>query len=185
MRTIWIAFCLTAGASFFGAAFAQGPVDEVRAGVYAQSCCGFGSSKENGPAFNVEALFDSPRFLSVLGSPRPLLGATYASASGATSQIYGGLEWKVALNKWFVAASAGGTIHNGETDTYDPIADAGRVDETVFLGCRGLFRLSGDVGYKVTSRVSASFHWNHISNAGLCTDNEGLDQMGFRVGLAL
>ncbi|WP_428407360.1 acyloxyacyl hydrolase [Hyphococcus sp.] len=167
-----------------GAAYA-GPVEEVRAGVYAQSCCGFGSSKEDGVAINGEAVFASPRFLSVLAKPRPVIGATLAPHDGATDQVYAGLEWKVDISRWFVAAGVGGVVHNGETDRYDPIADAARVDETVFFGCRALFRLAGDVGYRVTERVSASFHWNHISNAGLCSENEGLDQMGLRVGLSL
>lgn len=159
--------------------------NEVRAGVYAQSCCGFGSSKEQGAAINAEALFASPRVLNVLGAPRPLIGATVATDSDATSQIYTGLEWKVDLaSRWFVAAGVGVTVHNGETDRFDPVADAGRVDSTVFLGCRALIRLAGDVGYRLTDRVSASFHWNHISNAGLCRENEGLDQMGLRLGLS-
>ncbi len=160
------------------------PFDEVRAGVLAQSCCGFGSDKEQGAAINAEALFSSPRFLTVLGAPRPLIGATIATDGDATSQMYAGLEWKVNIApRWFVAAGVGGAIHNGETDRYDPVADAARVSNTVFYGCRALFRLAGDVGYRLTDRVSASFHWNHISNAGLCSENEGMDQIGARLGL--
>lgn len=175
---------VVAALSMFGAAFAQ-LFDEVRAGVYAQGCCGPGSDKEQGAAINAEALFASPDFLSVLGAPRPLIGATVATDSDATSQIYSGLEWRVDVTpRWFVAAGAGVAVHNGETDRFDPVADAGRVDHTVFLGCRALFRLAGDVGYRLTGRVSASFHWNHISNAGLCRENEGLDQMGARLGLS-
>lgn len=159
-------------------------LDEVRFGVFTQSCCGFGSSKEDGAAINGEAVFSSPRFLSVLASPRPVVGATVATDGDATSQIYTALEWRVDVSRFFVAAGVGAAIHNGETDRYDPIADAARVDDTIFFGCRALFRLAGDVGYRVTDRLSASFHWNHISNAGLCSDNEGLDQMGLRLGLS-
>lgn len=162
-----------------------GPVDEVRGGVYLQGCCGFGSDKEDGAAFNGEALFNSPRVLTILGSPRPLIGATIATDDDATSQIYSGLEWTINISRWFVAAGAGLALHNGETDTYDPVADAARVSDTVFYGCRVLFRVAGDVGYRVTDRISASFHWNHISNAELCRNNEGLDQMGLRIGVRL
>lgn len=180
-----LAAAIIAGlAAISGAALAN-PIEEVRAGVFAQSCCGFGSSKEDGVAINGEVVFSSPRFLSVLAAPRPVVGATLAPHDGATDQIYAGLEWKVDISRWFVAAGVGGTVHNGETDRYDPVADAARVDETVFFGCAALFRLAGDVGYRVTDRLSASFHWNHISNAGLCSDNEGLDQMGLRLGIAL
>lgn len=167
------------------AAHAQS-VEEIRGGVYAQGCCGFGSDKEQGVAINGEAVFSSPRFLSVLGSPRPIIGATVATDSDATSQAYAGLDWKIDLtSRWFVTGGIGAAIHNGETDRYDPVADADRVSHTVFYGCRVLFRVAGDVGYQLTDRLSASFHWNHISNAELCGNNEGLDQMGVRLGLKL
>lgn len=176
---------IAAGCAVLSSAAVAGPIEEVRGGVYAQGCCGFGSDKEQGVAFNGEAVFSSPRFLSILGSPRPIIGATVATDSDATSQVYGGLDWKVDLtSRWFVTAGVGATIHNGETDRFDPAADASRVSNTVFFGCRVLFRIAGDVGYRLTDNLSASFHWNHISNAELCSDNEGLDQMGVRLGLS-
>lgn len=157
-------------------------IDEVRGGVLAQGCCGNGSNKEEGVSLNLEALFSSPRFLSVVGAPRPLIGASVATDGDATSQLYGGLEWKLELERFFVAATGGATIHDGETDRFDPVADADRVESTVFYGCRVLFRIGGDVGYRLTESVSASVHWNHISNAGLCENNEGLDHLGLRLG---
>lgn len=158
-------------------------VDELRGGVLAQSCCGGGSTKEEGVSINLEALFDSPRFLSVVGAPRPLVGASIAADGDATNQLYGGLEWKLDFaDRFFAAAAVGATVHDGETNAFDPVADADRVMDTVFYGCRVLFRIGGDLGYRLTDRVSASVHWNHISNAGLCSDNEGLDHLGLRVG---
>lgn len=170
---------------FSGVAAAAGPLEEVRAGLYAQSCCGFGSSKEDGAAINAEAVFKSPRILSVLAAPRPVVGATFATDGDATNQIYAGLEWRAEAARWFVAGGVGGVVHDGETDRFDPIEDAARANSTVFYGCRVLFRLAGDVGYRVTDRLSASFHWNHISNAGICSENEGMDQIGLRLGLQL
>jgi lipid A 3-O-deacylase len=183
MKALAVAACVLC-VTYSGVA-AAGPVDEVRGGVYLQGCCGFGSDKEDGAAFNGEVLFNSPRFLSIVGAPRPLVGATVATDGDATSQIYSGLEWKINISRWFVAAGAGVAVHNGETDTYDPVADAARASETVFFGCRVVFRIAGDAGYRVTDRISASFHWNHLSNAELCRNNEGLDQMGFRIGVRL
>lgn len=177
-----IGLAAIAGLALLSAPAAAG-VDEVRGGVLAQGCCGNGSNKEDGVSINLEALFDSPRFLSVLGAPRPLIGASVATDGDATSQLYGGFEWKLDFtDRFFAAATAGATIHNGETDAFDPVADAGRVMDTVFYGCRVLFRIGGDLGYRLTERVNASVHWNHISNAGLCSDNEGLDHLGLRVG---
>lgn len=164
-------------------AAARFSVDEMRGGVLAQDCCGGGSNKEEGVSINLEALFSSPRFLSVVGAPRPLIGASIATDGAATSQLYGGLEWKLEFSeRFFVAGTFGATVHDGETDRFDPVADADRVRDTVFYGCRVLFRIGGDLGYEFTERVSASLHWNHISNAGLCEHNEGLDHLGLRMG---
>lgn len=162
---------------------AAADVDEFRAGVLAQSCCGQGTSKEQGAAINAEVLFDAPRFLSVLGAPRPVIGATVALDPDATSQFYGGFEWLFDVApRWFVAGMVGGAVHNGETDRFDQVADNDRVDHTLFLGCRAQFRLGASAGYRITDNVNASIHWSHMSNAGLCSENEGLDHLGFRVG---
>lgn len=164
-------------------ASAEIALDELRGGILAQSCCGLGVNKEQGVGINAEALFKSPKFLSILGSPRPLIGGTVASDPDATSQIYAGFEWKLEASKFFIAGSLGGAIHNGETD-FDPAVDLPRLSDTLFFGCRANFRLAADVGYRITKRVSASVHWAHISNANLCDENEGLDHIGARVGLS-
>jgi len=161
---------------------AESIVDELRGGVFIQGWGGPGVDKEQGAGINIEALFKSPRAFSVLGAPRPQLGASIATDPDATSQIYAGLEWKVEIaRKFFAAASLGGAIHNGETN-FDPATDIPRINDTVFLGCRALFRLGGDVGYEVTDRWRLSIHLDHISNAGLCSENEGLDNFGLRLG---
>ncbi len=163
-------------------AVAAPALDELRIGVMGQSWIGPGSDKEQTASYNIEALFRSPRFLSIIGAPRPHIGATIAGDFDATSQLYAGLEWDIQLtDKFFLAASVGGTIHNGETG-FDPVADMARANDTVFLGCRVLFRYGGDIGYAVTDRLRASIHFDHISNAGLCAVNEGLDNAGLRLG---
>lgn len=182
MRLVAI-FIVVMVAQFTNPANAIVPIKEIRGGIIAQGCCGQGVEKEQGAAINLEAVFESPRFLSVLLSPRPVIGTTIAFDSDATSQIYAGLDWRFDLtDKIFITAGGGGAIHNGETDTFDPAVDQDRINNTVFLGCRALFRLSGDVGYQITERVSASLYYAHISNAGLCDNNEGLDHLGVRFG---
>jgi len=158
-------------------------IEEVRGGVLAQSCCGPGNNREDGVGLNAEIVFASPEFLSFAGSPRPLAGATVATDSDATSHIYAGLEWRFNLHpRFFVSGGGGGAIHNGETDDFDPVADANRLSSTLFFGCRAVFRINGDVGYRINDRFNAMFSWSHISNAGLCRENEGLDHLGFRLG---
>ena len=162
---------------------AAGGVDEVRVGAFAQSVGGYSPDKEQGVGVNLEALFSSPGFLRRVGAPRPHVGVMIATDPDATSQVYAGLEWKAELfRRFFVAGGVGGSVHNGETDPFDPAVDLPRLNNTMFLGCRVLVRLSADIGYRVSERVSASVNWNHISNADLCDENEGLDNVGMRVG---
>ena len=164
-------------------ASAETLIEEVAGGLLAQGCCGQAEYKEQGVAFNGEAQFRSPQFLSVLGSPRPVIGANIATDSDATSQFYAGFTWQFDLTeKVFFNAMLGGALHNGEAGTFDAAVDMDRMTNTSFLGCRGLFRLAGDLGYRVSERVSVMAHWSHLSNAGLCTDNEGLDNLGVRIG---
>lgn len=165
-------------------AMAQGFVEGVRAGILAQGCCGPAQDKEQGIAINGEVVFSSPRILSVLLSPRPVVGLNVASDSDATNQLYAGFDWRFDLPaRTFLSVGAGGVVHDGETDTYDPLVDSDRLTNTNFFGCRAQFRLSGDVGLRLTSRLDLMAHWSHMSNAGICGDNEGLDHLGVRVGL--
>lgn len=178
LRKLLILICVIA-APFSAKA---GAVDEIRLGLLAQGVGGPGADREQGGAINLEALFNSPDFLAAIGGPRPVVGATLATDPDATSQIYAGLEWKAEFgDRFFVAGMLGGAIHNGETD-FDPAVDTPRVGDTVFYGCRALFRLSADLGYRLTERIAASAHIAHISNAGLCDVNEGLDHVGLRLG---
>lgn len=173
---IALTFCTIAEAR------AESVLDEARFGVLAQSVGGIGAAREQGAGINLEAVFKSPDFLRAVGGPRPVLGASIATDNEATSQIYALLEWKVDLGRRVFAAAGGGfAVHNGETK-FDPLVDSARIGDTIFLGCRVLFRLSGDVGYRVSERLAVSVHLDHISNAELCSPNEGLDNLGVRFG---
>jgi hypothetical protein len=50
------------------------------------------------------------------------------------------------------------------------------------LGCRVLFRESLSVGVRFMKHHSLSVMVDHISNAGLCDHNDGLDTLGVRYG---
>lgn len=180
---VHIAGLLLAAALFFASPSYAQSIDEARVGLTAQGFGGWSPDIEQGAGVNLELLFKSPDFLSAIGSPRPLIGANIATDSDATSQVYLGFEWKTYFaERFFAAGMVGGAVHNGETDPFDPIADAGRINNTQFLGCRALFRLGADIGYDFSDRISGSLHWSHISNAGLCDENEGLDNLGARIG---
>lgn len=179
---LWRISLLVCAASLFSAeAGAAGPVDELRLGVLAQGTGPFSGDKEDGAGINVEALFRPLSGLSAVGAPRPHLGGSVATDGDATSHIYGGLTWEQHFTpKLFLDLSGGVAVHNAETD-FDP-GDS-NIDSTKYLGCRAAFRVSSDLGYRLTGRLSVSLHVDHISNAGLCDPNEGLDNAGVRLGL--
>ena len=70
--------------------------------------------------------------------------------------------------------SLGGAIHDGETT-------ADKLDRKE-LGCQVLFRESLDVGYRIAGRHAVMAHLDHVSNAKLCSENEGLKTIGIRYG---
>ncbi|MEE2691385.1 MAG: acyloxyacyl hydrolase [Pseudomonadota bacterium] len=176
MRPAWIA------AAFFVAATAPAAaqIDEVRVGLLIHDTGPFSTGKEDGVDFNGEVIFNSPSGLSWLGAPRPFVGLAIAANDDATSQLYGGLGWRLRLSpQVFAGAGVGLVIHDGETD-FDP-ADP-FLPDTAYLGCRVLGRLSGEVGYRLGGGLSASVEFAHASNAGICDENEGIDTVGFRLG---
>lgn len=174
--TLAISFLMISYAEAAAADF----VEEIRGGVLLQGTGPFSGDKESGVGVNAEILFKPLSGLSMIGAPRPHLGASIASAPGATSQVYAGLTWRQRLAPaMFLDAGFGVAVHDGET-RFNP--SARDINSTKFLGCRALFRIAGDLGYRLSDRLSVSAHVDHISNAGLCAPNEGLDNTGVRFG---
>ena len=151
-----------------------GYLSEIRGGLLVHDEGLFSRNKEDGIDTNFEVLFKSPSMLDVVYAPRPHLGATLNS-SGNTSQAYLGLTWDWDFYRYFfLNFSLGGAFHTGENVTDDPKKKS--------LGCSVLFRESLDLGYKVSGPHSVMFHLDHISNAKLCSTNEGLETFGLRYG---
>jgi len=104
-------------------------IDEVTLGLMAHDIRFLGNQVEAGADVNVELLFLSPAFLSVLGAPRPQLGGTLNTAD-TTNYVYGGLTWRgqpwrplLALpDALFVAGSLGGGLHDGHLNMAPQIA---------------------------------------------------------------
>ncbi len=153
---------------------ALGIFSEVRGGVLAHDFGPFSHRKEEGVDINAEVLFTSPNFMDIIWSPRPTLGGSF-NASGDTSQGYLGLTWEWDfLEQGFVSFFLGGAIHNGEKNANTP----GKKD----LGCRVLFREGIDLGWRFAGNHALMVHFDHISNAKLCDENEGLESLGLRYG---
>jgi lipid A 3-O-deacylase len=165
-----------------GSAAAQTQVvDELKFGVLAHDVGLFDEHVEGGADINFEALFTSPDFLGVIGSPRPHLGGSVNTA-GNTSVGYFGLTWGITLleDLWtsgdgiFANASLGGALQNGYTSSAPP----GRKK----LGSTALFRESLELGYRMTPAFSVSPYLDHMSNANLAPRNAGLTDAGIRFG---
>lgn len=157
-------------------------IDEIKTGVLAHDVGFLGHHIEHGPDINLEMLFTSPDFLSIIGAPRPHIGADI-NVSGATSDGYFGLTWGISLiqnlfrpgDYVFATGSLGGAVHDG----YELSAPDGHKR----LGSPVLFRESAEIGYQVTPTISVSAILDHISNANLAPRNAGITSAGARVGV--
>lgn len=155
----------------------QNVVSEVKFGLLAHDVHIFSSSrKEDGVDINGEILFNLPSnsFFSLFGSPRFHLGGS-VNSEGDTDQGYFGLTWDYKSDMgFFVEGSFGGAVHDGKLDIYSR--------ERKSLGSQVLFRLSASVGYQFNKHHSLAVMVDHISNAGLASPNEGMDNVGVRYG---
>ena len=157
-------------------------LDELKLGVLDHDISIFGHHKETGGDVNLELLFTSPDFLRIIGSPRPHIG-TDVNSDGNTSQFYVGFTWHLTLlpglvarsDSLYVEGSLGGATHNGE-------ANGPLNTNEKRLGSQVLFRESAELGWKFTDFQTIGVFLDHISNADLATHNEGLTNLGARMG---
>jgi len=151
-----------------------GIISEIRLGALVHDEGPFSHRKEGGYDGSLELLFKSPDFLKPVWEPRPHLGIQ-VNSQGDTHQAYLGLSWEWSF--WqgaFFGFSLGGAYHTGETVTE-------KLDKKS-LGCSVLFRESLDLGYRFNNAHALMVHLNHISNAKLCSTNEGMESFGLRYG---
>lgn len=181
---------LALGAAMICAGPAQAGVDEVHVGVLAHNVCVTdckNADKEDGPAIELEASFDSPDFLNWAFSPRPYAVASL-NASGDTSFVGVGLNWKFRLgDKWSLDHGVGYVIHNGETNLPFPAGTpeaAAFTEEHVLLGSRDLFRTTLGLTRDFDGPWSGQLFFSHLSHGQILGNgrNQGMDQFGIRFG---
>lgn len=193
MRRLALAFAcaLTAVSALAPAAFAQEdkkkllPLDELRLGIYDHDISLGGHGKESGVDTGLEFVFASPDILSVIYSPRPVLGFLINSRN-TTDQAYFGLTYRFDVLKeilnsrdgFYIEATLGGALHTGKLDVTDPQESQRRKS----LGSEILFREDLDIGYQINETFSIALSYNHISNADLAKRNEGINDLGVRFG---
>jgi hypothetical protein len=150
-------------------------LSELRFGVTGQDPTGPESGSVN---LTAEAL--SPKLGTVadpvvnLLIPRLHVGGSL-NLDQDTSFAYAGLTWTFDLSPTiFIEGSFGGAVHDGETDPIEADREA--------LGCRALFRESGSIGLHLSANWNVMATVEHLSNAGLCSNNRGLTNVGVRLG---
>lgn len=156
-----------------------GFLSEFRFGLSAQDPWGpegrDGSANLTGEILLAKPFTASDLFTSYF-IPRPHIGGSL-NVDGNTSFAYTGLTWTFDLTpSVFVEGSLGGAVHNGKGHVNDPFSDRQS------LGCSPLFRESGSVGVRLSANWSVMATVEHLSNAGACSDNRGLTNIGARVG---
>ncbi len=147
----------------------------IRGGILAHDINIFAHSEENGVDFNLEILFTSPGWLEWLWAPHPHLGVAIHS-QGDTNQVYSGLTWeKLFSNNIFLNIGLGLTLHSGNRECSHSCNEKE-------MGCALLFREALEIGYQIDRHHSLSLIFFHISNAGLCSKNDGMNHLGLRYG---
>ena len=128
---------------------------EVKIGVLHHDTGGLwsGFNRESGVDVNLEAIF-SPDFQVLGGFIRRW---QYDHASGL-----------------FAGIGLGGAVHNGKLHLEDSDRKA--------LGSRVLFHIPLEVGYRFDGKSALSVYFDHVSNAFLADENEGMDTLGMRYG---
>ena len=155
---------------------ASNPISHVRGGILIHDVDSLwsGSREEEGFDLNLELLFHPFAHLWS-GSVRPTLGVNLNTA-GDTSHIYSNVLWEVANDEgWFFNVGLGAAWHNGRKETRPG-------EDKKQLGSRFLFHVPIEAGYSFGERHSISLLFQHLSNAGLADENEGMDNIGLRYG---
>ena len=115
-------------------------------------------------------------FLNFVLTPRPRIGASINTGHG-TSQVSAGFAWDIYIwKKVFYEGTLDIAFHNGWT------ADAWPINNLRALGCSPLFRQSLSLGVEITENWRVMGTFEHLDNFGLCPTNQGLSNLGVRVG---
>jgi len=164
-------------------AFAQGlAISEIRAGIMAHSVDRPGP---NGELLNFtrledisfEVLFHSPNIdaFTWIGSPKINFGTTI-NTQGRESKIHLALTWQAQIfdSSFFVEGTFGVAVHNGAID--------GVVEPARRLGSRVLFYEAAGIGMNISDNMNAIIFAEHASNANLSSPNDGISNIGAKIG---
>ncbi len=170
---------------------------KVSVGAFQHDVNMIGSKVEKGQAVNVEAQWKSPDFLSLIGAPRPTLGAVAAFSSNTTQHAYAGLNWS-SQHWWntpfyidgFFGLAVGNFNSDFDPKAYNrthPTAQVNVNDYRKFVGSKVMFREAIEIGYRLGARQehSISAIASHMSHGEILSNdsrNQGMDHYGVRYG---
>ncbi len=160
-------------------------VDELRFGIHAHDVSYILFAKpweyklDQIEDISFDVLFKSPDIEAFrwIGSPRPDLGVTL-NLDGQDSLLHLSLTWQLPIfdTPFYLEGAFGGAVHNGYlTNSPDPTRYAN-------FGCRLNFYERYGVGAHLSDSVTATLTYEHTSNNGWCDMNQGLSNVGVRVG---
>lgn len=183
LATLGVGICLAMSTQDAGAG--PGLFNEVRLGVYQHDTGLIGTQKESGVDFSVEAL-SQPLFSLNILAPRIVVGGVINS-EGQTNQLYVGFadQWDFAQSvfapgdAFFVEGTVGAAWHDGKIDVVGTPLES----DWKSHGSRFLIRSGGDIGYRIDSTWSIALSFNHVSNGYFADKNEGMNDIGLRVGM--
>ena len=151
-----------------------GLVDELRIGALFHDL--ESNDDEDGWDVNAELLLQrlgqrTGDPIDILLTPRPHVGVQ-VNTEGDTNVAYFGLTWDAWLtDHLFIEGSFGGAVHDGPTD-----------DSSSSFGCTASFREAAAIGVALSSGWRLLGTVSHMSNAGLCDQNQGLTSAGVQLG---
>ena len=156
----------------------EGFIHEIKLGVLAHDVDGLWSNfnRENGVDINCAVHF-SPGLNIFGGKLRPAVGAS-VNTHGYTSKVYLDGIWQIDVTQhFFLGLGIGLAVHDGEK----------RLEKNDYkaLGSGSLFHVPVEVGVRFNDSVSLSVYFDHVSNANMSRENEGLDTVGLRLGYSL
>ncbi len=155
---------------------------EVKQGILAHDRGWFGKNREGfGPDYNFELMFNSPKILKKIWSPKPVLGLTQTS-TGGSSLYYGGITWDANITKnWFVTGTTGIAYTNGLSKL--PKGQVPTGDKQIQFGSKWLHRGAIELGWNFYGNDTISLMFSHVSHGSMLDDkNHGMDEFGIRYG---
>ena len=155
---------------------------EVKQGILAHDRGWFGKNREGfGPDYNFELMFNSPKILKKIWSPKPVVGLTQTS-TGGSSLYYGGITWDANITKnWFVAGTTGIAYTNGLSKL--PKGQVPTGDKKIQFGSKWLHSGAIELGWNFYGNDTISLMFSHVSHGSMLDEkNHGMDEFGIRYG---